>query len=128
MLIQLLKPYARQKYDMKVFRDQDSLELARALESIFEEAGWIHTRVFLTYKTDYAETGHAGVWVETAKDYVTEQSDAKSALHVGLEKSGLYNDSSVVRPIGCVEGRAEAGKNRDWDSFHAQSQSYRIWK
>ena len=28
MLVAKLKPYAGQKYDMKVFRDQDSLELA----------------------------------------------------------------------------------------------------
>ena len=40
MLVAKLKPYAGQKYDMKVFRDQDSLELAPAIQAILEEAGW----------------------------------------------------------------------------------------
>ena len=41
MLVARLKPYAGQKYDMQVFRDQDSLELATAIQAIMEEAGWV---------------------------------------------------------------------------------------
>ena len=34
MLAARLKPYTGQKYDMKVFRDQDSLELATVIQTI----------------------------------------------------------------------------------------------
>ena len=62
MLAARLKPYAGQKYDMKVFRDQDSLELATVIQTILEEAGWVYTNVYLKHATRrYADTRDDGV-------------------------------------------------------------------
>ena len=61
MLAARLKPYAGQKYDMKVFRDQDSLELATAIQAILEESGWVYTNVYPKHATRrYAETRDEG--------------------------------------------------------------------
>lgn len=109
MLVARLKPYAGQKYDMKVFRDQDSLALARALQTIFEEAGWVHTNVYPTYRTDYAEAHKEGVWVVAAKGETSRTSKARSALHAALQEAGLYDDSTVISPIACVEGTGIGG-------------------
>ena len=54
MLVAKLKPFAGQKYDMKVFRDRDSLELAPAIQAILEETGWVYTNVYPRHATSYA--------------------------------------------------------------------------
>ena len=111
MLFAKLKRYAGQKYDMKVFRDHDSLELAATLQTIFEEAGWVYTNVYPRHATRYAETDEDGVWVESGKVQTKRTSEAMTALERALKEAGLYDDSSVVRPTDCVEatGPSEQG-------------------
>ena len=46
VLVAKLDPYAGQKYDLQVFRDHDSLELAPVIQGILEEAGWVYTNVY----------------------------------------------------------------------------------
>ena len=103
MLVAKLKPYAGQKYDMKVFRDQDSLELAPAIQAILEEAGWVYTNVYSKHATSYAETRDEGVFVISGKVETRRTSEARMALHRALTEAGLYNDSSALIPLGCVE-------------------------
>ncbi len=103
MLAARLKPYAGQKYDMKVFRDQDSLELATAIQAILEEAGWVYTNVYPRYKTAYAETREEGVWLESGKMETIKTSEARTALRGALNEAGLYDDSTLLTPISCVQ-------------------------
>ena len=98
-----LKPYAGQKYDMKVFRDQDSLELATAIQAIMEEAGWVSTNVYPRYATVYAETRDDGVWLISGKVKTRRTSEARVALHGALNEAGLYDDSTALTPVSCVE-------------------------
>ena len=70
-------PYTGQKYDMKVFRDQDSLELASVIQSL----------LFLISDR-----------VETERTY-----EARVALQDALIEAGLYDDSSAFTSISCVE-------------------------
>ena len=95
MLAARLKPYAGQKYDMKVFRDQDSLELATAIQAILEEAGWVYTNVYPRDATRYAETRGDGVWLISGKVETTRTSEARMALHGALNEAGLYDDSTA---------------------------------
>ena len=113
MLVERLKPYARQKYDMKVFRDQDSLELATAIQAIMEEAGWVYTNVYPRYATRYAETPKDGVWVISGKVKTTRTSEARTALHGALNEAGLYDDSTVVTPVSCVESTGPIQKGTE---------------
>ena len=101
MLVAKLKPHAGQKYDMKVFRDQDSLELAPAIQAILQEAGWVYTNVYLRYATRYAETRDDGVFIISGKVETRRTSEARMALHGALIEAGLYDDSSVVNPVSC---------------------------
>ena len=103
MLVARVQPYAGQKYDMQVFRDQDSLELATAIQSILEEAGWLYTNVYPRYKTSYAETRDDGVWLISGKVETIKTSEARTALHGALNEAGLYDDSTLLTPISCVE-------------------------
>ena len=103
MLAARLKPYAGQKYDMKVFRDQDSLELAPAIQAILEEAGWVYTNVYPRKATRYAETRDDGVWLVTGMIETRRTSEARMALHGALNESGLYDDSSAFTPMYCSE-------------------------
>ena len=103
MLAARLKPYARQKYDMKVFRDEDSLELATVVQTILEEAGWVYTNVYPTYATRYAETGDGGVWLMSGNVETRRTSEARVALHGALDEVGLYDDSAALNPVNCVE-------------------------
>jgi len=104
MLVARLKPYAGQKYDMKVFRDQDSLELAPAMQSILEEAGWVYTNVYPKHATRrYAETRDHGVWLISGKVETTRTSKARMALRGALNEVGLYDDSSAFTPKNCME-------------------------
>ena len=103
MLVARLKPYAGQKYDMQVFRDQDSLELAPAIQAILEEAGWVYTNVYLKYATRYAETRNEGVWIISGKVETRKTAEARMALHDALIEAGLYDDSSAISPVSCVE-------------------------
>ena len=103
MLIARLKPYAGQKYDMKVFRDQDSLELAPAIQAILEEAGWVHTNVYPKYATLYAEARDEGVWIISGKVETRRTTEARMALHGALIEAGLYDDSNLLNPVNCVE-------------------------
>ena len=92
MLVTRLKPYAGQKYDLKVFRDQDSLELARAIQAILEEAGWVLTNVSPTHATRrYAETRDDGVFIISGKVEARRTSEARMALRDALIKAGLYD-------------------------------------
>ena len=111
MLLARLKPHAGQKYDVKVFRDQDSLELARGLQTIFQEAGWLYTNVYPRQGTRPAETDSEGVWTIVGKGQTRSTSDAKSALDGALHEAGLYDDSKLFTPVNCVEikGPIEVG-------------------
>ncbi|MYA29237.1 MAG: hypothetical protein F4090_03260 [Nitrospira sp. SB0672_bin_25] len=103
MLAARLKPFAGQKYDMKVFRDQDSLELATAIQAILEETGWVYTNVYPRYATVYAETRDDGVWLISGKVKTRRTSEARVALHGALNEAGLYDDSTALTPVSCVE-------------------------
>ncbi len=103
MLVARLKSYAGQKYDIKVFRDRDSLELATAIQAILEEARWVYTNVYPTYATRYAETRGDGVYLISGKGHTRKTSEARMALHGALIEAGLYDDSTAITPIGCVE-------------------------
>ena len=104
MLAERLKPYAGQKYDMKVFRDQDSLELATAIEAIMEEAGWVYTNVYPKHATRrYAETRDDGVWLISGKEETRRTFEARMALQRALNEVGLYDDSTALTPKYCVE-------------------------
>ena len=104
MLAARLKPYAGQKFDMKVFRDQDSLELATAIQEILEEAGWVHTNVYPTHATRrYAETRDDGVFIISGNVETRRTSEARRALHGALKEAGLYDDSTALTPKYCVE-------------------------
>ena len=82
MLAARLKPYSEQKYDMKVFRDQDSLELAAAIQTILEEAGWVYTNVYPKHATrHYAETRDDGVFIISGNVETRRTSEARIALH-----------------------------------------------
>ena len=103
MLAATLKPYAGQKFDMKVFRDHDSLELARAIQAILEEAGWVHTNVYPRHAARYAETRDDGVWLISGEVETRRTSEARIALHGALNEAGLYDDSTALTPMYCVE-------------------------
>ena len=103
MLVVRLKPYAGQKYDMKVFRDHDSLELARVIQAILEEAGWVHTNVYPRHAARYAETRDDGVWLISGEVETRRTSDARIALHGALNEAGLYDGSTALTPMYCVE-------------------------
>ena len=99
-----LKPYAGQKYDMKVFRDQDSLELATVIQTILEEAGWVYTNVYPKQATRrYAETHEDGVFVISGKVETKMASEARIALHGALIETGLYDDSNAFNPVSCAK-------------------------
>ena len=80
MLVARLKPYAGQKYDMQVFRDQDSLELAPVIQAILEEAGWMYTNVYPRHATRYAETRDEGVFIISGKVETKRTSEAVGRL------------------------------------------------
>ena len=103
MLVARLKPYAGQKYDMKVFRDQDSLELAPAIQAILEEAGWVYTNVYPRNATRYAETRKDGVWLISGMVETRRTAAARMALHGALNDAGLYDDSTAFTSEYCVE-------------------------
>lgn len=103
MLVARLKPYAGQKYDMKVFRDEDSLELAKSFQTIFEEAGWVYTNVYPRQGTRHSETDELGVWTISGNERTGRTSEAKSALDDALHEAGLYDDSNLLRAMNCVE-------------------------
>ncbi len=104
MLAARLKPYAGQKFDMKVFRDQDSLELATAIQTILEEAGWVYTNVYLKHaERRYAETDDGGVFIISSKVETSRVYEARMALQDALIEASLYDDSSALDPVACVE-------------------------
>ena len=111
MLAARVKPFAGQKYDMKVFRDRDSLELATALQGILDDAGWVYTNVYPRYATRYAETGDHGVWVVSGTVETARTTEARTGLQGALETAGLYDDSTALAAENCVEitGRIEVG-------------------
>ena len=87
LLAARLKPYAGQKYDMKVFGDQDSLELATAIQAILEEAGWLYTNVYPKHaKRRYAETRDEGVWLISGTVETRRTSEGRMALHGALNE------------------------------------------
>ncbi len=104
MLAARLKAYAGQKYDMRVFRDQDSLELATTIKTILEEAGWVYTKVYPKHATRrYAETRDEGVWLISGTVETRRTSEARIALRGALNEVRLYDDSATLVPINCVE-------------------------
>ena len=104
ILVVRLKPYAGQKYDMKVYRDHDSLELARAIQEILEEAGWEYRNVYPKHTTRrYAETRDDGVWIISGKTETNGTSQARMALRRALIESDLYDDSNAFIPMYCTE-------------------------
>ena len=103
MLVAKLKPYAGQKYDMKVFRDQDSLELAPAIQAILKEAGWVYTNVYPRHATGYAETRNEGVFIISGMVETRSTTEARMALHGALIEADLYDDSNAFTPKYCGE-------------------------
>ena len=104
MLVAKLKSYAGQKYDMLVFRDEDSLELASTIQGILKKAGWVETNVYpKQHATRYAETGGKGLFVVSGTVRTTRTSEVGKALGGALIEAGLYNDSSELVPVKCVE-------------------------
>ena len=103
MLVARLKPYAGQKYDMQVFRDQDSLELAPAIQAILEEAGWVYTNVYPRHATRYAETRNDGVWLKSGKVETRRTSEARMALHGALIEAGLYDEPNAFTSKYCAK-------------------------
>ena len=103
MLVAKLKPHAGQKYDIKVFRDRDSLELAQAFQAIFQEAGWLYTNVYPKYATRYAEARGDGLWIVSSRVETTRTSEARMALRRALNEAGLYDDRPAFAPVHCVE-------------------------
>ena len=103
-LVAMLKTYAGQKYDMRVFRDHDSLELAQAIQAVLEEAGWVYTTVYPRYATHYAETRDDGVWLISGNVEMRRTSEARMALRGALTEADLYDDSTALTPKNCVEG------------------------
>ena len=102
MLAARLKPYAGQKYDMKVFRDQDSLELATVIQTILEEAGWVYTNVYPKHATRrYADTRDNGVFIISGDVETRRASEARIALHDALIEAGLYDDSNAFNHVSC---------------------------
>ena len=105
ILVTKLKPYAGQKYDMQVFRDQDSLELADVIEAILEEAGWVYTNVYpKQHAKRHAETRDQGVFIVSGRVETTRTTEVRKALHDALTEAGLYNDSSAFIPLHCSGG------------------------
>ncbi len=103
MLAARLKPYAGQKYDMKVYRDQDSLELAASIQIILEEAGWEYTNVYPKRATQhYAETRGDGAFIISGKVETRKASEAGKALLGALNDAGLYDDSAALTPMNCA--------------------------
>ena len=111
-----LKPYAGQKYDMQVFRDQDSLELAAAIQAILEEAGWVYTNVYPRNATSYAETCDDGVLIISGQAETRRASEARMALRGALIEADLYDESNALTPINCAE---IAGANPNRHQSHA---------
>ena len=103
MLVARVQPFAGQKYDMQVFRDVDSLELAMTLQSILEAAGWLHTNVYPKYATNYPETREDGLFTISGKAETEMTSEARMALHGALNEAGLYDDSTHFSSVSCVE-------------------------
>ena len=104
MLAARLKQYAGQKYDMKVFRDQDSLELATVIQTILEEAGWVYTNVYPKHATRrYADTRDDGVFIISGKVETRRASEARIAVHGALIEAGLYGDSNAFSPESCIK-------------------------
>ena len=104
MLVTRLKPYAGQKYDMQVFRDEDSLELASTIQGILKKAGWVETNVCpKQHAARYAETGGNGLFIVSGTVRTTRTSEVGKALRGALTEAGLYNDSSEIVPVKCVE-------------------------
>ena len=96
--------YAGQKFDMQVFRDHDSLELALDIQGILEEAGWVRTKVYPTRPRErYAETSEAGVQLVLGEVAERRTTAAKIALQSVLNEAGLYDDSTAFTPVSCVE-------------------------
>ena len=103
MLVARLKPYAGQKYDMQVFRDQDSLELAPAIQAILEEAGWVYTNVYPRHATRYADTRNDGVWLKSGKVEARRTSEARVALDGALIEAGLYDEPNAFTSKYCAK-------------------------
>ena len=102
VLVAKLEPYAGQKYDLQVFRDHDSLELASAIQGILEEAGWVYTNVY-PKQARYAETREEGLFVVSRTEQTGTTPAARKALRDALTEAGLYNDSSAFTPVACAE-------------------------
>ena len=105
VLVAKVKPYAGQKFDMVVFRDQDSLNLARLIRFALQEAGWVREEVYPRHGEDYAYTHYDGVWfMDNSKENKTDQ--ARRALQSALTDAGLYtgpDQDSHFQHIGCIE-------------------------
>ena len=99
-----LNLYAGQKFDMQVFRDHDSLELARDIHGILEEVGWVRTKVYPRRPREhYAETSDAGVQLVLGEVAERRTTAAMIALQSVLNEAGLYDDSTALTPVSCVE-------------------------
>lgn len=104
MITSKIEMYSGQKYDMKVFGDVDSLELATSIQSALKEAGWIYTNVYPKHETRrYAETGDAGVFLVSGKGESKRTAESRAALRAVLEEIKLYDDLSLMTPVSCVE-------------------------
>lgn len=105
--VEQLKPHRGQKYDMQVFRDEDSLELGRSMHAMLDEAGWVDTNVYPRDRTGFAETEEAGVWVMPGKVEGQRTAQARMVLDHALKETGLYDVRSALKPQYCVESAGE---------------------
>lgn len=107
VFVDQLKPHRGQKYDMQVFRDEDSLELGRSMQAMLDEAGWVDTNIYPRDRTGFAETEEAGVWVMPGKVEGQRTAQARMALDHALKETGLYDVRSALKPLSCVESAGE---------------------
>ena len=106
MLVVRLDQFAGQEYDMQVFRDKESLQIADDLRAILEEAGWVHTKVYpILQETGYAAAHEdvGGMWIMSSTAETESTSDAREALRSSLDEAGLYDDSAHFIPVSCGE-------------------------
>ena len=88
---------------MKVSRDQDSIELATAIQAILEQQGWVYTNVYPRLAADYSETRDEGVFLISGIMETGRTSKARVALQDALIETGLHDDSIALTPINCGE-------------------------
>ncbi len=104
MLAARMELYEGQKFDMRVFRDDDSLWLARDIQDILEDVGWARTKVYPTRRGErYGETSETGMQLVLGDMSTRRTTAAMMALREVLDEAGLYDDAASFVPVNCIE-------------------------